>query len=71
MGAQMGSTNMPNVANPNYFSNVTADPRNDPSLAYLRKLSHAKKTINHYFLHGRAMRDLPDQPHLPSRSMVS
>lgn len=58
----MGSTNMPNELN---------DDKNDPALVYLRRLSKAKKTINHYFLHGRAMRDLPDQPHLPSRSMLS
>jgi hypothetical protein len=37
----------------------------------LRKLSFAKLAANKYFLHGRVQRDLPDQQHLPSKSMIS
>lgn len=40
--------------NPNYTDN------NDPEMQYLSKLSKAKRVANEYFLHGRAMRDLPN-----------
>ena len=59
--ASMDLTPKPNVTN----------PKDDHELAYLRKLSFAKKAANNYFLHGRAMRELPAQPHLPPRSMIS
>ena len=57
---------------PNEFNNnITGDSKSDPQLVYLRRLSQAKKVANNYFLHGRVMRDLPDQSHLPSKSILS
>lgn len=47
------------------------DPKFEPEIQYLRRLSSAKKVANEYFLHGRAMRDIPLQSHLPNESVVS
>jgi hypothetical protein len=43
-----------NKPNPKYSDD------NDPEMQYLSKLSKAKRVANEYFLHGRAMRDLPN-----------
>ena len=48
------------------------DPKHEPEVKYLRRLSKAKRTAaNDYFNHGVVMRDLPHQPHLPPDSVVS
>ena len=49
----MGMTGMVEMANPKYTD------ENDPEMQYLSKLSKAKRVANEYFLHGRALRDLP------------
>ena len=47
------------------------DAKYDPEIQYLRRLASAKKTANQYFLHGRVMRQLPTQNHLPKETVVS
>ena len=47
------------------------DPKHDPEILYLRKLSQAKKVANEYFLHGRATKPVPEQSHLPLNSVSS
>lgn len=51
----MGFYGMTFDLNPKYANNS----KDDPELAYLRKLSQAKRVANDYFLNGRVMRDLP------------
>jgi hypothetical protein len=66
MGGQMGYAGMDLIPKPN-----VTNPKDDHELAYLSKLSHAKRTINPYFLHGRVQRELPDQPHVPPKTMMA
>lgn len=62
----MGYAGMDLIPKPN-----VTDRKDDLELAYLSKLSHAKRTVNPYFVHGRVQRELPDQPHVPPKTMMA
>lgn len=51
--------------------NELMDAKYDQEISYLRRLASAKKAANQYFLHGRVMRMLPTQTHLPKETVLS
>jgi len=54
-----------------YNMSPLLDHSNDDLVLYIQKINSAKRVANSYFVHGRVMRELPHQTHLPPASVIS
>jgi len=65
-GVQMGWQEVVTIINSGFL-----EPAYDAEIEYIQKINQAKRVANSYFVHGRVMRELPHQTHLPPDSVAS
>ena len=67
-GVQMGWQEVVTIINSGFLE---PKPAYDAEIEYIQKINQAKRVANSYFVHGRVMRELPHQTHLPPDSLAS